>query len=244
MNTEVTQVTTDIIEQVIIKGDLAKLTPQERVLYYTRVCESVGLNPLTKPFEYISLNNKLTLYALKAATDQLRQIHGVSVDDLEQKEWEGLMIVTAKVRDKTGRTDSDIGAVHLGQLKGEALANALMKASTKAKRRATLSICGLGMLDETEIDSIPNAVVPALNQDTGEITVPDNLLSDGTTAAMKGAKALGEWWTTIGKDGRVAVGKRCLTELKAIAEGAEQAAVKPNLVAGMLDDLPWGDEKK
>jgi hypothetical protein len=39
------------------------------------------------------------------------------------------------------------------------LANALMKAETKSKRRVTLSICGLGFLDETEADSIPGAVV-------------------------------------------------------------------------------------
>ena len=36
-------------------------------------------------------------------------------------------------------------------------ANVLMKAETKAKRRATLSILGLGMLDETEIETIPAA---------------------------------------------------------------------------------------
>ena len=32
-----------------------------------------------------------------------------------------------------------------------------MKAETKAKRRVTLSICGLGMLDETEVETIPGA---------------------------------------------------------------------------------------
>ena len=35
-------------------------------------------------------------------------------------------------------------------------------ATTKAKRRATLSICGLAMLDETDIDSIPNAKAVAV----------------------------------------------------------------------------------
>ena len=30
-----------------------------------------------------------------------------------------------------------------------------MKAETKAKRRVTLSICGLGMLDETEVETVP-----------------------------------------------------------------------------------------
>jgi len=37
--------------------------------------------------------------------------------------------------------------------------NAVMKAVTKAKRRLTLSLCGLGWLDETEVDSIPEARV-------------------------------------------------------------------------------------
>jgi hypothetical protein len=43
------------------------------------------------------------------------------------------------------------------------LANALMRAETKAKRRVTLSIAGLGWLDETEFDIVPpgpHAVIP------------------------------------------------------------------------------------
>ena len=61
----------DIVEAVIAKGDLSKLTPGERTQYYVQVCESVGLNPLTKPFEYITLNGKLVLYARKDCTDLL-----------------------------------------------------------------------------------------------------------------------------------------------------------------------------
>ncbi len=145
------------IEQVLIGGDLAKLTPDQRVEYYNSVCESVGLNPLTQPFAYITLNGKLTLYALRACTDQLRSVHGVSVEEMSEGERDGVFIVTAKVRNAQGRTDMAKGAVNVNGLKGEALANALMKAETKAKRRATLSICGLGMLDETEVSDIPNA---------------------------------------------------------------------------------------
>jgi type I restriction enzyme S subunit len=37
------------------------LTEQQRMTYYTEVCRSLGLNPLTRPFEYITLNGKLTL---------------------------------------------------------------------------------------------------------------------------------------------------------------------------------------
>jgi len=147
-----------VVEQVLIKGDLSSLTPPQRAEYYSKVCESVGLNPMTKPFEYITLNGKLTLYALRACTDQLRSIYAVSVEDLAETERDGVFIVTAKVKNGQGRTDIAKGAVSIGGLKGEALANALMKAETKAKRRATLSICGLGWLDESEVDSIPGAV--------------------------------------------------------------------------------------
>jgi hypothetical protein len=161
MNAVTKKDSADIMEQVIIKGDLSKLTPQERTSYYMKVCDSIGLNPLTKPFEYINLNGKLQLYALKACTEQLRGIHGVSVTDLAETMHEGVFIVTAKVVNKEGRTDAAKGAVPLAGLKGEALANAMMKAETKAKRRATLSLCGLGWLDESEIESIPGAqVVP------------------------------------------------------------------------------------
>jgi hypothetical protein len=149
----------EIIEAVITKGDLAQLTAQERTRYYMEVCRSVGLNPRTRPFEYITLNGRLTLYALRNATDQLRAIHGVSVEELTETERDGVFIVTAKVRNRDGRTDVAKGAVSIGNLKGDALANALMRAESKAKRRATLSLCGLGVLDESELDTVPTAVI-------------------------------------------------------------------------------------
>jgi hypothetical protein len=142
------------IEAALIRGDLSNLTDDERLQYYNRVCESVGLNPMTQPFEYITLNNKLRLYARKDCTDQLRTIHKVSVTDLIESDWEGVFMVTAKVVNGEGRTDAAKGAVTIQGLKGEALANALMKCETKAKRRATLSICGLGFLDEVEIEDM------------------------------------------------------------------------------------------
>jgi hypothetical protein len=150
-----TETAHEIMENVLIKGDLSKLTAEERNSYYRAVCASVGLNPLTKPLEYIVLNGKLRLYALKDCTDQLRSINNISVTDLTDSEREGVFVVKAKVANGVGRTDMSTGAVNIAGLKGENLANALMKAETKAKRRATLSICGLGLLDETEVDDIP-----------------------------------------------------------------------------------------
>lgn len=163
-----------VLEKVIIGGDLEGLKPTERVMYYKSVCESLGLNPLTKPFDYIKLNNKLTLYATKGATDQIRGKYGVSLEITarEFRDNQGVYIVTAKATTPDKRTDESTGVVNIKGLTGDFLANALMKAETKAKRRVTLSIIGLGMLDETEIGAMPDAKVIEVDQTTGEIKEP------------------------------------------------------------------------
>lgn len=142
------------LEQVLISGDLAPLTAEQRVSYYNKVCETVGLNPLTKPFDYIKLNGKLVLYANKGCAEQLRGIYGISVHKIEKSKLDDLYVVTAYARNADGRDDSSIGAVSTKSLHGEELANAMMKAETKAKRRVTLSICGLNMLDDSEKDDV------------------------------------------------------------------------------------------
>jgi len=158
---------TTIMEQVLMSGDLARLSPEQRTSYYLKTCDSLGLNPLTRPFEYITLNSKLTLYARKDATDQLRKLHSVSIDDVDIKETDSQFIVKVKGHDANGRTDVEIGVVNKSDMRGDT-ANAMMKAVTKGKRRLTLSLCGLGMLDETEIETIPDAR-PVVVTDHGEI---------------------------------------------------------------------------
>lgn len=146
------------IEEVLVKGNLQDLNPAQRNQYYASVCKSLGLNPLTKPFDYITLNGKLTLYAKRDATDQLRKIHNISISISERQTIDDVYVVTARAKNKEGREDESTGAVSVLGLKGEARANALMKAETKAKRRVTLSICGLGMLDESEVESVREVV--------------------------------------------------------------------------------------
>lgn len=177
-----------MIEQVIIKGDLLALKPEERVAYYNAVCQSIGLNPLTQPFQYITLNGRLTLYARKDCTDQLRELNGVSITKLETQVVNEIYMVTAYGVDKTGRTDSSIGAVNIGGVKGDNLANAFMKAETKAKRRLTLSICGLGMLDETEAETIPGAAYPEQTTRVESVTVsvPDPVQAEPTPTPWPG----------------------------------------------------------
>ena len=145
------------LERVLVAGDLAGLNEAQRIEYYKAVCESLGLNPLTRPFEYLRLNGRLVLYATRAAADQLRSIHGISILDAQIERQDDLITVTVRGRTRDGREDLEVGVVSVAGLRGDALANAEMKAITKAKRRLTLSLAGLGWLDESEVESIPGA---------------------------------------------------------------------------------------
>ena len=156
MSAELQRIEPAILEQVMLEGDLTKLSPDQRSAYYVQVCDSMKLNPLTKPFDYLKLNGKLILYANKNCAEQIRRTLGISLTLPEKKIEENVYIVTARAESGV-RTDEATGAVSLEHLKGEQRANAIMKAETKAKRRVTLSFAGLGMLDETEIETIPGA---------------------------------------------------------------------------------------
>jgi len=72
---------------------------------------------------------------------------------------------------------------------GGKVGNALMKAVTKAKRRVTLSICGLGILDETEVESIPNAVPLDAEPVTDEPQPTKAQLMDKATAHLAEQRA-------------------------------------------------------
>ena len=92
------------------------------------MCDSLGLNALTQPFEYIRLQDRLRLYAKREATDQLRRLHRVSVSIVAREQQEDTYVVTARATMPDGRTDEATGAVSLAGLSGANLANALMKA--------------------------------------------------------------------------------------------------------------------
>jgi hypothetical protein len=155
------------IERVLVNGDLSKLTPQQRVIYYRNLCESLSLNPLTQPFSYIVLNGRLVLYATRAATDQLASLRKISITFGPPAVEEGIYIVKAVAKDATGRTVENVGAVSINGLKGDLRVNAMLKAHTKASRRAILSFSGLGWMSEDEPDTVPGAQ-PVTVDENGE----------------------------------------------------------------------------
>lgn len=161
------QVKAAMLEQVMMAGDLSALAPSQRLMYYRTVCDVLGLNPATRPFEYMKFQGKLILYPRKEAAEQLRDARGISITDMRRETIGDVLLVIVKARAADGREDTATGSVPLvypalltewkggqkvtvahpkaGQpLSAEDLPNAIMKAETKAKRRVTLSLCGLG----------------------------------------------------------------------------------------------------
>lgn len=142
-----------IFEQLALGGDLSGLNSEQKIQYFNKVCETLGLNPLTKPFEIMKLQGREILYARKDATDQLRKLYSISVKDSQVDKQGDYLIARTVVEDAKGRQDTAMGVVFVGKSNGAQLANDYMKAETKAKRRATLSICGLGVMDESEVEN-------------------------------------------------------------------------------------------
>lgn len=143
-----------LLEKVMTTNDLSGLTTVEKIVHIRNICDSLGLNHLTCPIKLMKFNGKEIPYVTKDATEQLRKNHHVSITKIENQITNGVYIVTAHATTPDGRTDASTGAITIEGLKGDNLCNALLKAETKAKRRVTLSICGLGFIDESETDSM------------------------------------------------------------------------------------------
>src|SRR5262249_31850461 len=140
-----------VMQDVLMRGDLSGLTPEQRVVYHDKVCESLELNPLTRPFEFIEYQGKLVMYPTRGCADQLRKRDYIDIQIVSQELRDGNLTVHVRAKNAEGRQDEDIGVVALpDNLLPNVRANRTMAAVTKAKRRVTLSLAGLGLPDRDD----------------------------------------------------------------------------------------------
>jgi hypothetical protein len=99
------------LETVLLQGDLSGLSVSQRLTYYRRMCESAGLNPLAKPFEYLTMKGdggkKLVLYARAEAFDQIRSAKGMSVKVLKREIDRENGVYTVVVQGKLGNVSDE-----------------------------------------------------------------------------------------------------------------------------------------
>ncbi len=187
--------------QVVSTGDLKGLTAAQKSKFYLYRCRQEGLNPASQPFVYMTQQGKEILYAGKGAADQLRKLHGISIVEVVCTQDDEYIEFQVRVRDREGREDFEIGSVFAGTSKGVERSNNRMKALTKAKRRATYSICGTGALDETEVETLLGAsretqylpvTAEVVDTGTGEI-VPAEETLEGVKRHIRDLTAYAEW---------------------------------------------------
>lgn len=145
------------------KSDPRAMTADERAGYVATLCKALHLNPLTRPAQFINLSGREVLYLTRTATDQLAAMH-----NLNRKTIDGPRVVdvcgtkvglcTVEVSLPSGRSETATATLPAADF-----VNLYMKLETKAKRRGTLSILGLGVLGEDEIETIPDAKPSTLN---------------------------------------------------------------------------------
>ena len=149
---------------------ISDLDQNEREQYYELVCESFGLPAELRLLEYTTMKNEegqntLVLYARKAATDLLRNIHGIDITKLTTEIAGEMVICTAEGVDKKGHRDMAVGSASLRGLTGKQLGYQPMVAQTRASRRLTLQLAGCGFLDESEVTELiepASKIVPAV----------------------------------------------------------------------------------
>lgn len=163
MSNQLNTLDANIIASLVINGDLSRLTPDQKVAFYNYKCQQAGLDPAAKPFDLLKLNGKEILYANIGCTQQLTANRGLSHQIVSRENINDTYCVFCRVTGPDNRSTENMGAASLKGLVGEAIANAMMKATSKAIRRTVLAHCGLGLLDdefEGEVLRPGDALVP------------------------------------------------------------------------------------
>jgi hypothetical protein len=156
------------IESFVLKGDISAMPPEQKASYYIDLCQRWELDPSTCPIEFILMQGKLVPYVRKVGTDQIARkqrltretIFGPEVVKIGEA---SVVMCKVKVTAPDGRSEVSTATVPLKDP-----SNDFMKAETKAKRRATLSIHGLGLLDESELETMSGFTRVSLADALGE----------------------------------------------------------------------------
>lgn len=157
-STDDTTMLDEILADVVAAGkDTTALSRDDRAALLVGLARKLGLNALSGAVMFLRTQGRETLYVTKQGTDQIAARERLKRETIRGPEVvaiEGRKVVLCQVRatHPDGRSEVSTATLALSDV-----VNDLMKCETKAKRRATLSVCGLGLLAEDEIETIPGA---------------------------------------------------------------------------------------
>src|ERR1035437_3274919 len=144
-------------EKFIPLYDLESLTEPQRQEYLKAVClhmgvpDNIGLVSLTQ-LDDGEGPSRLVAYVKRGATEIVRSKLQINVTNLTHQMVGGSIVFTATAIAVDGHQEIATGSKYIDGLTGAPLDDAIMTASTRALRRATLQFIGAGVLDESEIN--------------------------------------------------------------------------------------------
>lgn len=145
-------------------------------------------------------------YASRQTTVELGRLHKISVLTTDRIIQPDMAIYTARAKDiDTGREVDATGACALTKKDGSPLdalsrANKIMHADTKSKRRATLEICGLAFMDDSELDTVDGATeikLEAPDAVSGGATTPKPSTGESQQSKGNGKASTSPATTTV-----------------------------------------------
>lgn len=226
--------------------DTRALSQGEREAALASLSRALGLNPLTNPVRFIALQGGEALYVTRQATDQIAarlKINRETIVGPEIRDIGGVKMVFCQVRASepgpNGRSDVATATLPLKDP-----CNDLMKCETKGKRRATLSLVGLGLLTEDDAEAARDSDAVLAGGDPTEAWLGD-LATVGRVHELRAVYAAHSRAVSVtGRDGRhdvrawlrarglCAVDAEVTSILStmpaALAEALDLAALEPN----------------
>lgn len=150
----------EVIAMVADGGDVTHLSNSDRRALLAKLTNYLHLNPHTQNFIFFkTLDGRYRIYATKECCSQLRHNLGINMwlsDPIYSPDANNPFTVSVKANgtNKYNRSSEEIGSVSLVDVPKQEYSNYTMFAVTKAKRRLTLDLSGLGVLADVEVFDI------------------------------------------------------------------------------------------
>ena len=165
------ELSTEVLSSLVNENSMTKLTDAQRLAVVQSVCQHIGIPVELGGVQVLELNKgRHRLYFTAECADFLRHRHRVTCQTVNREVFEGMYLVTVRVSTPDGRGTEATGAV-VWPTVPSGRDNAIMKAETKAMRRATFKHIGLGIgLGEEDVEEVRSYDGPRYQPVTAELS--------------------------------------------------------------------------
>jgi hypothetical protein len=179
-----------LISLICVGGDLTHLDGPSKRALLAKLTNYLHLNPYSHNFFiFKDSNGRHRIYATKECCSQLRHNMGINTwlsDPIYGPNNTAPVFVTVKANgtNRFGRSADEIGSVTLIGFDKSHWSDRIMFATTKAKRRLTLDLSGLGVLSDVEVDDIFHEKTKISNLESSDYTPDQESITSAQSAVV------------------------------------------------------------